>query len=169
MIKKLLFTSRVALLSISATACGDLSTQAGQKLSSEDLANVTAQVEVALWAFHVADTARNAEGVIDLLWPDYTMLVDGGRLAYADVVAGSRTFMATLELFHTEWTDVQVIPLGPDVAVTSFQFRDSIVTRSGELTQSQGPTTFVWQKRGGEWRVLFADADHYPAERRPGQ
>ena len=46
----------------------------------------------------------------------------------------SRTFMATLALFHTEWTDVQVIPLGSDVAVTSFQFTDSIVTLTGEVT-----------------------------------
>lgn len=164
MIEKLLQASRVAVIGVSAAACGEPSTQTGQATPPADLANVTAEVEAALWRFHAADTAKNAEGVINLLWPDYTMLVDGARLGYADVVAGSRAFMATLVLFHTEWTDVQIIPLSPNAAVTSFQFADSIVTLAGVLTQSRGPNTFVWQKRDGEWRVLFADADHYPAE-----
>lgn len=168
MIKKLLFNSSVAFFSLSAAACGERFTQAGQEPSMADLSKVAAEVEAALWMFHAADTARSAEGVIDLLWPDYSMLGDGARLEYADVVAGSRAFMSTLQLFHTEWTDVQVIPLSSDVAVTSFQFTDSIVTLAGEVTQSRGPTTFVWQRREGEWRVLFADADHYPIAQRPG-
>lgn len=122
------------------------------------------QVEAAVWAFHAADTARDAEAVIDLLWPDFTMLADGNRLRYSDAAAGSREFMASLELFHTEWSDLEILPLGPDVAVASFQFRDSIVTLTGDVIQSQGPTTFVWQRRDGVWRVLFADSDHYPID-----
>lgn len=127
-----------------------------------DLARVTAEVEAAVWAFHAADTARDAERVINLLWPDYEMLVDGQRLDHAQVAAGSRSFMPSLSLFHTVWTDLRIIPLSPDAAISSFHFRDSIVTRSGEVIESQGPTTFVWVRRGGEWRVRFGDADHYP-------
>lgn len=70
--------------------------------------------------------------------------------------------MAGLQLFRTEWTDLQVIPLAADVAVASFRFRDSILTNEGELIHSRGPTTFVWERRDGEWRLRFADADHYP-------
>jgi len=122
---------------------------------------VVEQVEAAVWAFHAADTARNAEGVIELLWPEFTMLVDGRRLTYPEVAAGSREFMATLESFHTEWSELEIVPLGSDAAISSFVFRDSIVSRAGEVDRAHGPTTFVWQKRAGEWRVLFADADHY--------
>ncbi len=129
-----------------------------------DPAQIAAEVEAAVWAFHAADTARDAEAVIDLLWPDFTMLVDGNRIGYSDVVAGSREFMASLELFDTEWTDLQITTLGSDAAVASFQFRDSIVTATGDLIQNRGPTSFVWQRRGGVWRLLFADADHYPIE-----
>ena len=129
-----------------------------------DQTRVIEEVEAALWAFHAADTARNAEGVIGLLWPDYSMLGDGARLRYADVAAGSRDFMAGLSEFHTEWSDLEIIPLGPDAAVTSFLFRDSILSEAGDLIRSTGPTTLVWERREGVWRVRFGDADHYPID-----
>ncbi len=129
-----------------------------------DQARVIEEVEAALWAFHAADTARNAEAVIGLLWPDYSMLGDGERLRYADIAAGSRDFMAGLSEFNTEWSDLEIIPLGPDVAVTSFLFRDSILSEAGDLIRSRGPTTLVWERREGVWRVRFGDADHYPID-----
>lgn len=133
-----------------------------EEAPSYDNVQIKNEVEDALWAFHEADTSRNAQGVIDLLWPEYSMLADGRRILYADVVAGSPQFMAGLSLFYTEWSDVQTLVLGPDVAVTSFVFRDSLVAKTGEITKNRGPNTFVWQKRAGEWRVLYGDADHYP-------
>jgi hypothetical protein len=132
--------------------------------SPPDEATVIAEVEAAVWAFHAADTALDAEGVIDLLWPEYTMLADGTRLSYEDVVTGSRSYMASLELFHTVWTDLEITPIGPDAALSSFQFRDSIITVAGELIRNQGPTSFVWERRNGEWRVVYGDADHYPID-----
>jgi len=129
-----------------------------------DSERVRAEVESAVWAFHSTNMARDAEAVIGMLWPDFTMLVDGNRLGYAEVAAGSRAFMASLEHFHTTWTGLNVIPLGPDVAVASFMFRDSIVTTAGAVIRSRGPTTFVWERREGEWRLRFADADHYPVD-----
>ena len=151
----------VALL---CSGCGDAKGHSEAELSQWS-GDVSLQVEEALWAFHEADTARDAEGVVALLWPDYSMLVDGSRLSYDDVAAGSRAFMPSLAVFHTEWSDVRVSALSPTLALTSFQFRDSILTLTGDLTMSRGPTTFVWEQRGGEWRVLFGDADHYPIER----
>lgn len=127
-----------------------------------DKEQITREVTAAIWAFHAADTARNAAAVIDLLWPEYTMLVDGQRVAYADVVEGSPAYMASLALFHTTWTELEIIPIAPDAALSSFLFRDSILTKTGELTKNQGPTTFLWRKRNGEWRVRYGDADHYP-------
>jgi hypothetical protein len=130
-----------------------------------DEESVRSQVEAGVWAFHRADTARSAEQVIALLWPEFEMLVDGQRVGFDEVAEGSRTFMAGVETFHTTWSDLRIIPLGPDAAVSSFIFRDSIVTRSGELIRNRGPTTLVWQRRDGEWRIRFGDADHYPIDR----
>jgi len=72
--------------------------------------------------------------------------------------------MASLELFATEWNDLRITVIGPDAALSSFHFRDSIVTKSGELIRTQGPTSFVWERRGDEWRIVYGDADHYPIE-----
>lgn len=150
-----------ALISLVLLACSGRSPPPPEE-GALDLAVVEAEVTAAVWTFHAADTARDAEAVISLLWPEYEMLVDGQRTTYAEIAAGSREFMAGLERFHTIWTDLEVIPLRSDLAVASFLFTDSIVSLSGEVTRSHGPTTFVWERRNGEWRVRFGDADHYP-------
>lgn len=123
---------------------------------------VIEEVEAAVWAFHAADTAMDANGVVSLLWPEYEMVADGARVTYDDVVQGSHTYMASLDFFHTTWSDLRVVPLTRDLAVSSFFFRDSIGSKTGELTRNRGPNTFVWERRGGVWRVRFGDADHYP-------
>lgn len=143
--------------------CRQLETR--QPLSNKkelDKQEIINEVQQHLWAFHAADTARDAQGVIDLLWPEFTMLVDGNRTNYAEVAQGSPEFMNSLDLFHTEWTDVQIIPISADAALSSFLFRDSIITKSGKLTRAKGPNTFLWERRNGIWKVLYADADHYP-------
>lgn len=149
-------------IALAPVGCGDAGP--GRAPIVFDSAAVASEVEAAVWAFHAADTARDAQGVLALLWPDYEMLVDGGHSTYADIAATSPDFMASLETFHTEWTDVEVIPISRDAALSHFTFRDSIVTESGEVTRARGPTTFLWERRGGEWRVRFGDADHYPVE-----
>jgi len=152
---------RYAPLVLALGACADRP----RPQEDVDLSRVTAEVTAAVQAFHAADTARNAEAVIGLLWPEYSMLVDGRRLGHAEIVEGAREFMAGLETFHTEWTDLDVIPLNGSAAVASFQFRDSIITAAGDTIRSHGPTTFIWTRRAGDWRLLFGDADHYPIRR----
>lgn len=125
---------------------------------------VEREVGAAVRAFHAADTARDAEAIVDMLWPEYGMLVDGERLTYGEVVEGSRSFMAEVETFRTHWSDLRVIALAPDAAVASFLFRDSIVMRSGEVVRSRGPTTLLWERRDGVWGMRFGDADHYPID-----
>lgn len=129
-----------------------------------DSANIIEQVKSQVNAFHAADTSLNAQGVIDLLWPEFTILVDGNRIAYEDVKTGTKAFMATLESFHTEWDDLKIVPLGSHYAIASFIFTDSIIGKDGTITQSKGPNTFVWEKRNEEWKLIYADADHYPVE-----
>ena len=143
-------------------SCDHVQKTASDNIVVLDTTIIIEEVNSAVTAFYSADTAKNAEGVIQLLWPDFTMLADGNRTTYDEVVIGSREFMDALELFHTEWDDLEILPLSEHIAVASFLFRDSIITKSGTLIQAKGPTTFIWQKRDKEWRLIFADADHYP-------
>ncbi len=151
----------VALVTVTALfqACAEERSPAS---TPSGLSAVHADVEALVRTFHAADTAMDAEAVINLLWSDYEMLVDGQRLSFEQVAQGSRDFMSSLQSFRTVWSDLKVLPLTPELALASFTFRDSILTSSGELIQSHGPTTLLWERRGGEWRMRFGDADHYP-------
>lgn len=129
-----------------------------------DSAEIIEQVKNQVDAFHEADITLNSEGVIDLLWPEFTMLVDGNYVTYDDIRKNSPKFMASLESFHTEWKNLRIVPIGNQHAISSFIFTDSIVAKDGAITQSKGPNTFVWEKRNGNWKVIYGDADHYPIE-----
>ncbi|MDX8340433.1 nuclear transport factor 2 family protein [Draconibacterium sp. IB214405] len=126
-----------------------------------DSGAIVEQVKSQVEAFYTADTAMNAQGVIDLLWPEYTMLTDGNYSTYDDIKAGTEPFMESLEAFHTKWTELKIIPLGNQHAISSFIFTDSIVAKDGTITQSTGPNTFVWEERDGQWKLIYGDADHY--------
>lgn len=141
------------------TSCHE---QVAQK--ETDPAALIEQVETRVRAFHTADTSLNAKALTDLLWPEYTMLVDGNYITYSDVKTGSRTFMENTEAFHTQWEELRIIPLGNDHAISSFIFKDSIIAKDGTISRSKGPNTFVWEKRNGQWKLIFGDADHYPVE-----
>lgn len=152
----------VTIAAVVLTGCAAPDDTGTDLAATFDSSSVTAAVTEAVAAFHHADTTRNATAVVALIWPEFSMLADGNRVDYEGAAAGARAFLPTLETFHTEWTDLQIMPLSADLAISSFSFRDSIVTKSGDLIQNRGPNTFVWQRRHGEWRVLYADADHYP-------
>ena len=129
-----------------------------------DSVEIIEQVKSQVDAFHKADTTLNSEGVLDLLWPEFTMLVDGNYVAYDDIRENSPKFMASLESFYTEWKNLRIVPIGNEHAISSFIFIDSIIAKDGTITQSKGPNTFVWEKRNGNWKVIYGDADHYPTK-----
>lgn len=125
---------------------------------------ITKEVKNQVQAFHAADTSLNAAAVVDLLWPEFTMLADGNYVNYEQVKSGSLAYMASLESFDTQWDELKIILLGSDHAISAFIFNDSIVSKDRTVTQSRGPNTFVWEKRDNQWKVIYADADHYPVE-----
>ena len=138
----------------------------GEKANNEGYnpTQLVKEVKSQVDAFQKADTTLNSEGVLDLLWPEFTMLADGNHVTYEMVQQSSGDLMSSLESFHTKWDSLRIIPLGNDHAISSFLFTDSIVAKDGTLTQSRGPNTFVWQKRNGKWKVIYGDADHYSIE-----
>ena len=69
--------------------------------------------------------------------------------------------------FEPGFADVEVGVLGPNAAFVSFTFNDSIVMASGETLRFTGPTTLVWERRGSDWLIVYADADHYAVPREP--
>jgi ketosteroid isomerase-like protein len=124
---------------------------------------IVASVDSATRAFEAAQRARDAEAIVAHLAPDFYMYVDGVRAGYDSTVAGIRRTMPTMRYFEPDWEDVEVLVLGRDAASVSFTFHDLIVTETGDTLRAQGPTTLVWVRMGADWRIRYADADHYPA------
>jgi len=145
------------LLPVILVACA-----APDHLTTAERRVIAAQVDSATRAFQAAERDRDAERVVAHLAPDFYMYNDGARTGYDSVVANIRTTMPTLRVFATEWHDVQVVVLGRNGAVASFTFEDMVVTAAGDTLRMTGPTTLVWRRQANDWRIAYADADHYP-------
>ena len=132
-------------------------------LSDAERQAIVASVDSATRAFEAAQRAQDAEAIIAHLAPDFYMYVDGVRAGYDSTVAGIRRTMPTMRYFEPSFEDVEVIVLGRDAASVSLTFHDLIVTEAGDTLRDRGPTTLVWVRMGADWRIRYADADHYPA------
>ena len=107
-------------------------------LPTSDLDLVSEEVERAVWAFHQADTSKDAEQVINLMWPECTMLIDGHRIGYQEISEASRQFMSNLSVFHTDWKDLKIVPLSNQAAVASFIFQDSMPVEGNSIESNSG-------------------------------
>ena len=121
-----------------------------------------ASADSATRAFEAAERARDAEAIVSHLAPEFYMYVDGARMGYDSVVAGIRRTIPDLVSFEPDSRNIEVIALGPDAASVSFRFFDRMITPTGDTITAEGPTTLIWVRRGSDWKIRYADADHYP-------
>ncbi|MCK5438604.1 MAG: nuclear transport factor 2 family protein [Gemmatimonadetes bacterium] len=129
--------------------------------TAADHQHIVATVDSLTRAFEQAERDRQPGRVLSFLSPDFYMYADGVRANYGEVVTGIHE-ISTFQHFEPGWENLEVRALGPDAALASFTFRDSIVTGSGDVLLAGGATTLIWERRDGGWRVVYADADHYP-------
>ena len=144
------------IFTVAAASCGP-STDA-----PHDSEGVTAAVRSVMDTFLAAQRERDAEEVVRLLAPDFYMYVDCGRQGYDSVAAQIRGTMPALQRMEPTWDKVEVSALGPNHALVTFTFRDLIVDGSGNRIRLRGPTTLVWRLDETGWKMIYADADHYP-------
>lgn len=123
-----------------------------------------AAVDSATNSFRNAQRALDTERTVAHIAPDFTMYLDGARTTYDSVIASIRASLPTFTHVESQYSDVSVRVLSRDAAVVSFTFRDSVVTNAGVTMRFTGPTTLVWERRGDDWRIVHADADHYPVQ-----
>lgn len=126
-----------------------------------DHQGIVATVDSLTRAFEQAERDRQPGRVLSFLAPDFYMYADGVRANYGEVVTGIGD-ISTFQHFEPGWEDLEVRVLGPDAALVSFTFRDSIIAASGDVLLAGGATTLIWARLDDKWRVVYADADHYP-------
>ena len=123
---------------------------------------IAASVDSVTWALEEAERSRDPERTIAYLAPDFYMYADGVRTPYDSVTASMRRTLGTMQHFEPGFAEVEVRVLGRNAALVSLTFRDSIITASGQTLQFRGPTTLIWERLQGAWRIVYTDADHYP-------
>ncbi len=147
----------IALSAVLVGACGG-----GPAFTDADRDAVVAAVDSATRTFQQAERARDAERTIAHMAPSFYMYNDGVRQDYETTVAQIRASMPTFRHFEPAWSDVEVTVLGPEGAVVSLVFRDSIIDASGALLRFRGTSTLAWRRFGPDWHIVYADAVHYP-------
>ncbi|HKS07250.1 MAG TPA: nuclear transport factor 2 family protein [Gemmatimonadaceae bacterium] len=136
--------------------------EAPKEITDAQRAAVVASVDSVLRAFEAAQRARDAEGAVALMASDFQMYTDGVRQAYDSIAHNIRTSFASMRFVEPGFSDISVRAMSPTVALTSFRFRDSLVTNSGELMRFTGATTLLWELRRGRWLMTHGHADHRP-------
>ena len=131
-------------------------------ISDDERSEIERSVLAAVDGFADAERRRDVEAILAFIAPDFYMYADGDRVDYETVAGQIRSTMPALQRFETTWSDVEVTVLARDQALVSLVFRDAVTGGDGVTTRLRGPTTFVWSRRDGDWRIIYADADHYP-------
>ncbi len=137
-------------------------TSAEGSLTDTERHAIAATVDSVMGAFEEAERNRDPERLIAFLAGDFYMYADGVRSGYDSVAASMRRNLGTMQHFEPGFDNVEVRVLSRDAALVSLTFRDSVITGAGDLLQFQGPTTLIWQRLEDQWRIVYADADHYP-------
>jgi len=144
-----------------ASACGPAQPV---PLTDTERQAVAAIVDSATHAFEDAERALDAEAALAHIAPDFYMYNDGVRIGYDPTVQMIRQNFGTLQHLDPGFANLEIKVLGWDAALATFTFRDSIVDGTGSSFSFRGSTTLLWERRGTDWLITYADADHYPAE-----
>jgi uncharacterized protein (TIGR02246 family) len=131
-------------------------------ISEAERASIERSVRATVDSFAEAERHRDPDAILELIADDFYMYADGNRVDYESVVDQIRSTMPSLQEFETTWSNIEVTVLARDHALVTLLFRDVMTDGNGVTTRLRGPTTFVWRLRDEAWRLIYADAVHYP-------
>ena len=145
------------MLVIALAAC-----HSGDRFDDGERRVVIAAVDSALWSFELAQRTLQAERAIALMAPEFFMYTDGVEQGRDSVAAGIRRSFAGLQHLEPGFADIRIRPLSRTSALSSFRFRDSLMTAEGVVMRYTGATTLLWERRDGHWTMIYGHADHRP-------
>jgi hypothetical protein len=122
---------------------------------------IATSIDSATRAFEAVQRSLDPDAAIGHLAPEFYMYADGRRLGYDSVVTSIRRSFHAARQLEPGFRNIEVIVQGPYAALASFEFRDSMVDTVGTLHRFRGATTLAWARRGSDWLIVYADADHY--------
>lgn len=99
--------------------------------------------------------------------PAFRVYNDGQVFTREQLVDAITQLCSSAQSFDARWRDLEVTPLGADAALAASRFTRVIVDEAGEATRDWGTVTWVWTRRGDDWKIIHGHGVHYPGELPP--
>lgn len=133
-------------------------------MDETEKARIVASVRAEMRSFEAAERRRDAEGLLSHFapGPEFHVYSDGQRLTYEAMAAGVRQAFPGLRSLEGGFHEVQVSVLGPELALVSAGFRETVTDSAGAVTRSRGAVSWLWRRADGRWRIVYGHVDHHP-------
>ena len=107
---------------------------------------------------------RDAEKLIALCLnsPEFAFFADGKGYSYDDFVKNEREDFSSWKSIQVRWDTVTAKVLAPDVVASYASFHQVLTAKNGAEAALKGDVTWIAVRRGGEWRLLYGHAWHFP-------
>ncbi len=154
----------VVLLMLFWSGCQKQESRTGTAVSAEERAKIVSEVTAAMNSYEAAVRRLDVERIIEHFAkdPEFRVCFDNQVSDYDTLVSQVRKDFASMGAIEGGFTDITVILLGPSVAAAIAPFRETYVDKSGTRSPVKGTVTWIWGRRGSEWKILYGHAAHEP-------
>jgi ketosteroid isomerase-like protein len=125
---------------------------------------IVSTIQRRMQSFEAAERARDANALLahfaDV--PGFRFFNDGHTVAYAQLAEMVRSTFPTLRALEGGFSDLQVLVLGPEHALVSAAFSESVTGWDGSTVKARGAASWLWRRIGSEWRIVYGQVDHRP-------
>jgi len=141
--------------------------QQGEKttvISPEERDKIVAEVTAAMNSYDEAVGSLDTERIFAHYAnePEFRVCLDNKISDYETLVSQVRKDFASLDAIEGGFTDITVLLLGPGIAAAVAPFRETFVDKSGTRSSVKGTVTWIWGRRGTEWKILYGHGVHEP-------
>ena len=154
----------IFLVALCSIGCQKQQGEKGTNISSEERDKIVSEVTAAMNSYGDAVRRLDAERTIAhyAKEPEFRVCFDNQISDYETLVSQVRKLFASLGAVEGGFTDITVLLLGPGVVAAIAPFRETLVDKSGNRSPVKGTVTWIWGRRGTEWKILYGHAVHEP-------
>jgi ketosteroid isomerase-like protein len=154
----------IFLVTLFSTGCQKQQGEKRTNISPEERNKIVSEVTAAMNSYEDAVRRLDAERTIAHFAkePEFRVCFDNQISDYDTLVSQVRRDFASVGTIEGGFTDITVLLLGPGVAAAIAPFRETYVDKSGNRSPVKGTVTWIWGRRGTEWKILYGHAAHEP-------
>ena len=157
--------SCIFLVMLFWTGCRKQEGPQGAIINPEEWDKIITGVKDAMRSYGDAVLRLDAEGTVAHYAheSEFRVCFDNQISGYGTFTSQVRKNFASLSAIEGEgFTEITVLVLGPNVSAAVAPFRETFVDKSGNRTPVKGTVTWIWVRRGTEWKIIYGHATHEP-------